>query len=384
MAEFKPGDTIRSLRRFAKDTDEGPTLTGEVLAQEHLSDEFYRIKVTSAEHRGQVRHVYRRGAQLVERAGEWDLDHPPNDLTLVVAQATPGNGSFGLQRHLHRGQDGSWTLGDRVEKNVWSTARTWRSALDTWFRPGSTFKTEVREAPDLMTRIRGLEVSKVGGIEVGKLVEGRLRTSTGRITGVLLGQYGDRDNNRAMVRENSTGLNRVVVASSLRELGLPEFKLGDVVYGKIRGGRATYTGTITQVGKFGLTAEDEYLIEPSGPGSGKYILKEGAGLVRKGTDGPLAEWEKELLTSSTAPAPAPGLFSGPEAEDIINNPSHYTSTVPGIECKDVAGWFSFNLGAAIKYIWRAGRKDKDKTVEDLNKARKFLEFEILRLGGEVK
>jgi hypothetical protein len=84
----------------------------------------------------------------------------------------------------------------------------------------------------------------------------------------------------------------------------------------------------------------------------------------------------EVSEETEAPAPP---------EDLINTPSHYTSRVPGIECKDVAGYFEFNRGAALKYIWRAGLKgDAAQEIEDLNKARKFLEFEILRLGGEVK
>lgn len=72
-------------------------------------------------------------------------------------------------------------------------------------------------------------------------------------------------------------------------------------------------------------------------------------------------------------------------EDVVNTPSHYAERVPGVECISVTQHFNFNRGNTIKYVWRAGTKgDAAQEIEDLNKARKYLEFEILRLGGEVK
>ena len=68
--------------------------------------------------------------------------------------------------------------------------------------------------------------------------------------------------------------------------------------------------------------------------------------------------------------------------DSINHPSHYTSVVPGIECIDVVKHFNHCRGAAIKYIWRAGEKDKTKEIEDLKKAIKYIEFEIERIEGK--
>ena len=54
--------------------------------------------------------------------------------------------------------------------------------------------------------------------------------------------------------------------------------------------------------------------------------------------------------------------------DPVNHPSHYTAG--GIEVIDfLESWnFPFHLANAIKYICRAGRKDKSKTAEDLRKA----------------
>ena len=66
--------------------------------------------------------------------------------------------------------------------------------------------------------------------------------------------------------------------------------------------------------------------------------------------------------------------------DFITHPHHYAETVPGIECIQVTQHFNFNRGNAIKYIWRAGQKDKEKEIEDLKKAIQYLEFEIERIS----
>lgn len=69
--------------------------------------------------------------------------------------------------------------------------------------------------------------------------------------------------------------------------------------------------------------------------------------------------------------------------DIVNAPSHYRD-IPGIECIDVTKHFNFSRGSAIKYIWRAGKKDKSKEIEDLRKAIKYLEIEIARVENVHK
>lgn len=74
-------------------------------------------------------------------------------------------------------------------------------------------------------------------------------------------------------------------------------------------------------------------------------------------------------------------------KDNVNHPKHYTSDPSGIECIDVTRHRNFNIGNAIKYLWRAGLKEDkdrkfiDKQVEDLNKAVWYLVDEIHRLGG---
>lgn len=73
--------------------------------------------------------------------------------------------------------------------------------------------------------------------------------------------------------------------------------------------------------------------------------------------------------------------------DKVNHPKHYTSDPSGIECIDITRHRNFNIGNAIKYLWRAGLKEDkdrkliDKQIEDLNKAVWYLVDEIHRLGG---
>jgi len=65
--------------------------------------------------------------------------------------------------------------------------------------------------------------------------------------------------------------------------------------------------------------------------------------------------------------------------DPVNHPAHYTSHESGIECIEVTRWMNFNLGNVMKYVWRAGKKGD--ALEDLRKARFYLQDEINRLEG---
>lgn len=75
-------------------------------------------------------------------------------------------------------------------------------------------------------------------------------------------------------------------------------------------------------------------------------------------------------------------------KDNVNHPKHYTSDPSGIECIDITRHRNFNIGNAIKYLWRAGLKlDADKSsinkqIEDLEKAVWYIVDEIHRLGGK--
>jgi len=60
----------------------------------------------------------------------------------------------------------------------------------------------------------------------------------------------------------------------------------------------------------------------------------------------------------------------------VDHPKHYTSHPSGIECIQITEHMGFNLGNAIKYIWRADLKGKD--IEDLRKAVWYINREIAR------
>lgn len=63
------------------------------------------------------------------------------------------------------------------------------------------------------------------------------------------------------------------------------------------------------------------------------------------------------------------------------NPQHYKRHPSGVECIDVAEHFGFNLGNALKYIWRAD--EKDTPTVDLRKARWYLDREIKKRDEEA-
>lgn len=63
-------------------------------------------------------------------------------------------------------------------------------------------------------------------------------------------------------------------------------------------------------------------------------------------------------------------------EDVVNHPKHYTSHPSGVECIEITRHMGFNLGNAVKYLWRAGIKNEDATIEDLEKAIWYIRDEI--------
>lgn len=83
--------------------------------------------------------------------------------------------------------------------------------------------------------------------------------------------------------------------------------------------------------------------------------------------------EKPKTITSTVDT---GIFN----KEAVNHPSHYnTGKYEVIEV--IEDWnLDFCLGNAIKYIARAGKKDPNKTIEDLNKAIWYINRKI----GELK
>ena len=78
-----------------------------------------------------------------------------------------------------------------------------------------------------------------------------------------------------------------------------------------------------------------------------------------------------------------------ENNERVQHPSHYTwlKEQCGVEVIDITRHMNFDLGNAVKYILRAGRKseegytDKQKMIEDLRKAIFYIEDEIKLIEG---
>ncbi|HEY9315814.1 DUF3310 domain-containing protein [Williamsia sp.] len=77
---------------------------------------------------------------------------------------------------------------------------------------------------------------------------------------------------------------------------------------------------------------------------------------------------------SAIPDPIPDI--GVPEDDPVNHPAHYTEHPSGVECIQITEHMGFCLGNAVKYIWRADLKGN--AVEDLEKARWYLDREIAR------
>lgn len=67
-----------------------------------------------------------------------------------------------------------------------------------------------------------------------------------------------------------------------------------------------------------------------------------------------------------------------EESDAVNHPSHYQGKIEVIDFIEDKH-LGFNLGNCIKYIARAGKKNPEKLLEDLKKARWYLDREIANM-----
>lgn len=75
--------------------------------------------------------------------------------------------------------------------------------------------------------------------------------------------------------------------------------------------------------------------------------------------------------------------------DVVTHPSHYAwlKDLCGVEPIDICRQFDFNVGNALKYLMRKGKKDgnmtdQEKRIEDLQKAAFYINDEITKLKAE--
>ena len=68
------------------------------------------------------------------------------------------------------------------------------------------------------------------------------------------------------------------------------------------------------------------------------------------------------------------LANAEPTHDPVDHPKHYTDHPSGVECIQITEHMGFNLGNAMKYIWRCDLKQK--SIEDLKKAAWYIQREI--------
>jgi hypothetical protein len=93
---------------------------------------------------------------------------------------------------------------------------------------------------------------------------------------------------------------------------------------------------------------------------------------------------EELMTASvTAPATVEVIKHpitkkkaklSSSSHDPVNHPKHYTEHPSGVECIQITEHMGFNLGNALKYVWRADLKGNAR--EDLQKAIWYINREL--------
>jgi Protein of unknwon function (DUF3310) len=62
--------------------------------------------------------------------------------------------------------------------------------------------------------------------------------------------------------------------------------------------------------------------------------------------------------------------------DAVNHPKRYNSHPSGVEAITIVEHMNFNVGNAIKYLWRSDHKNG---LEDLKKSRWYIDREIQRV-----
>jgi hypothetical protein len=69
-------------------------------------------------------------------------------------------------------------------------------------------------------------------------------------------------------------------------------------------------------------------------------------------------------------------FGKTPTSEQVNHPDHYNAHPSGIECIDIVRHHNFNIGSAIKYLWRQGLKKDNSSIQDLKKAIWYIEDQI--------
>lgn len=97
----------------------------------------------------------------------------------------------------------------------------------------------------------------------------------------------------------------------------------------------------------------------------------------------------EIHMSNENPLPRAG--KAPVPDDNPIQPKHYRAHPSGIECIEIARHMPFNIGNAIKYLWRSGLKRESPqesqiaaAIRDLEKAKWYIDDQIQLLRDEKR
>ena len=119
------------------------------------------------------------------------------------------------------------------------------------------------------------------------------------------------------------------------------------------------------------------------------LLPDNSTVVNTSSDGQKVAYNAKFIVESDNFVNTEEMFPVEEVkEDNVNHPKHYTSHPSGIECIEITRHYCFDVGNAIKYLWRAGLKkemgleDKQKEIEDLKKAIWYINDRIKQLEND--
>lgn len=98
-------------------------------------------------------------------------------------------------------------------------------------------------------------------------------------------------------------------------------------------------------------------------------------------DGDIGWYREEELFLDPTPAPDTEVHADLAAEtEAVKHPAHYGGDTTYKVIKVITAWgLGFDLGNVTKYVARAGKKDPAKELEDLRKARFYLNHRITQL-----
>lgn len=109
--------------------------------------------------------------------------------------------------------------------------------------------------------------------------------------------------------------------------------------------------------------------------SGVYCMKNTGTEEMVYTDAPYIDFYGELINRNNKSHNKSGDKSATVKSNAVDHPSYYQGKIEVIDFIEDKG-LGFNLGNCVKYISRAGKKNPEKLIEDLKKARWYLDREI--------